>query len=75
MKPDIRKETGLIIGNGSEFLIGRCIVTKQLRWSISPYDAWKTRIRAQALSVAEKTGCEVFLFNPVVGQLRRYTGG
>lgn len=67
---DIRGETALIIRKDGEFLVGRIIFSDELRWSRSPWDAWKTRIRANARSIAEKTGGEIMLFNPVAGQLR-----
>lgn len=67
---DIRGETALIIRKDGEFLVGRIIFSNELRWSRSPWDAWKTRIRANARSIAEKTGGEIMLFNPVTGQLR-----
>lgn len=74
MKDDIRLQTGLIVRKGNEYLTGRCVVTGQFRWSDSPWDAWRTRIRAKARSVADKTGCEIYLFNPVAGQLKKYVG-
>ena len=67
---DIRGETALIIRKDGKFLVGRIIFSNELRWSRSPWDAWKTRIRANARSIAEKTGGEIMLFNPVAGQLR-----
>ena len=67
---DIRGETALIIRKDGEFLVGKIIFSNELRWSRSPWDAWKTRIRAKARSIAEKTGGEIMLFNPVTGQLR-----
>ena len=68
---DIRLETGLIIRKGCEYLVGRVIYTGELKWSLSPWDAWKTRVRANARSIADKTGGEIMLWNPVAGQLRK----
>ena len=68
---DIRLETGLIIRKDNEYLVGRVIYTGELRWSHSPWDAWKTRVRANARSIADKTGGEIMLWNPVAGQLRK----
>ena len=68
---DIRRKTGIIIGKDGMFLVGLIIGTNQLRWSTSPWDAWITRIPANVRSVAEKTGGETWLFNPVAGQIRR----
>jgi hypothetical protein len=68
---NIRLETGLIIRKDNEYLVGRVIYTGELRWSLSPWDAWKTRVRANARSIADKTGGEIMLWNPVAGQLRK----
>ena len=70
---DIRRKTVLIIRKGDEYLVGTILYSEDLRWSKSPWDAWKTRIRANARSIAEKTGGEIMLFNPVAGQLRKMT--
>ena len=72
MKDDIRRKTGLIIRKGNEFLVGTICYSKDLRWSISPWDAWKTRDPGAAQRVAEKVGGEIDLFNPVAGQRRAY---
>ena len=71
---DIRLATRLIIRNGNDYLIGRSSLTGQLRWSDSPWDAWWTRTRAKARSISDKTGYEIYLFNPIAGQLRKYGG-
>lgn len=71
-KDDIRLYTRLIVRNGNEYLVGVQMVTGQLRWSTSPYDAWGTRIRLNARMVAEKTNGTIYLFNPIVGQLKLY---
>lgn len=67
---DIRKSTVLIIKRGAEFLVGRIPYSTELRWSGSPYDAWSTRVREQAEAVARVTGGDLWLWNPVAGQLR-----
>lgn len=72
---DIRRKTCLIIRRGPEFLVGKVVFSEELRWSASPWDAWKTRIRANARSIAEKTGGEIMLFNPINGKIRKYRGG
>jgi hypothetical protein len=69
-KNDIRLYTRLIVRNGNEYLVGRQVGTGVLRWSRSPWDAWWTRTRIHARVIAEKTGSDVFLFNPITGQLR-----
>lgn len=74
-KDDIRLYTGLVIRKGNEYLVGVQAGTGLLRWSISPWDAWSTRIRANARTIAERTESDIYLFNPIVGQVRRYTNG
>ena len=67
---DIRRQTSLIVRRGNEYLVGYSGIF--LRWSISPYDAWKTRNRRAAKMVAEKVGGRLVLFNPIIGQKRDY---
>ena len=70
MKDDIRRETCLIIRRDGEYLVGTILYSTDLRWSISPYDAWMTRNRRQAEMVAQLAGGEPVLFNPIVNQLK-----
>ena len=72
---DIREKTVLIIGNGHEYLVGRQLGTGNLVWSISPWDAWFTRRPKDAKRVRDVIGGDLFLFNPVAGQIRRYREG
>ena len=72
---NIREETSLIIRKDGKYLVGKVICSPELRWSIYPWDAWRTRIRAKARTVAERTGGEIVLFNPVAGQIRKYKEG
>lgn len=67
---NIREETCLIIRRGAEFLVGTILYSSDLRWSTSPYDAWRTRTREHAERVARGTGGTIWLFNPAAGQLR-----
>ena len=67
---DIRRETCIIIRKNGEYLVGRIMGTADLRWSISRYEAWRTRDRAKAEDVARKTGGVMVLFNPVIGQTK-----
>lgn len=73
----IKLETGLIIKRGPEFLVGRIMGTRDLKWSLSPWDAWKTRDREAAEFVARETGGDLWLFNPILGQARKavFDGG
>ena len=67
---DIRKMTALIVRRGPMFLVGRKMMSREYRWSDSPWDAWRTRNRTVADAVAFVVGGELMLFNPVAGQLR-----
>ena len=66
---DIRKLTGIIIQKDGKYLVGRSCVGG-LRWSASPWDAWRTRKRDKAFIVADRVGGVRYLFNPVAGQIR-----
>ena len=67
---DIRKATVLIIKRGNEFLVGRIFGGRELKWSTSPWDAWYTRRRDEAEKVARVVGGNLWLFNPIAGQIR-----
>lgn len=68
---DIRLKTGLIIRRGREFLVGRILYSTEYRWSDSPWEAWRTRKKEEAEKIARRTGGEIWLFNPVAGQIRK----
>lgn len=67
---DIRRETCLIIRRENEYLVGRVIYTGELRWSLSPWDAWRTRDIEAARRVAGRVGGVPVLFNPIAGQMK-----
>ena len=67
---NIRLCTVLIIKRGSQYLVGRIPYSMEFRWSDSPFDAWKTREWETAEKVARLIGGDLWLFNPIVGQLR-----
>ena len=67
---DIRKETCIIIRKDGEYLVGTILYSTDLRWSWSPYDAWRTRRKEDAERVAGAVGGEMVLFNPIVNQKR-----
>ena len=71
---NIRLCTVLIVKRGSQFLVGRIPYSLEFRWSDSAYDAWSTRSREAAEDVAKLIGGELWLFNPVAGQLRELGG-
>ena len=68
---DIRLCTHVVIRKESEFLVGYVLYSSELRWSISPWDAWMTREAETAGKLARVTGGELWLFNPVAGQLKK----
>ena len=67
---DIRRETCIIIRKDGEYLVGTILYSTDLRWSRSPYDAWRTRRKEDAERVAGKVGGEMVLFNPIVKQMK-----
>ena len=72
---DIREQTHLIVKRGDGFLVGRILYSSEYRWSGSPWDAWMTRDWEAAKYWARKTGGDLWLFNPVAGQLREVRHG
>ena len=66
---DIRRKTCVIIRRGNEYLVARVIYSRELLWSSSPWDAWRTRDKEAARRVAGFGG-KMMLFNPVAAQLR-----
>ena len=67
---DIRAKTELIIKRGNEYMVGKILYSKEYRWSTCPWDAWCTRDREEAEYFARLTGGDIWLFNPIAGQLR-----
>ena len=59
-----------MIRKNGEYLVGTILGSKELRWSNTPYDAWKTRDMEKARRVAKRTGGIMVLFNPVVRQIK-----
>ena len=70
MKDDVRRATRLIIRKNGEYMVGRILYSRELRWSTSPNDAWWTRDMEKAEDMARKLGGIVVMYNPVVGQIR-----
>ena len=70
MTMNIRTKTCLIVKRGDSYLVGRILYSTEYRWSTCPWDAWKTRDREKAARIARRTGGDLWLFNPVAGQLR-----
>jgi len=65
---DIRTKTCIIIRKNGEYLVGTILYSTDLRWSISPYDAWRTRRKEDAQRVARAVGGEMVLFNPILNR-------
>ena len=66
--------TVLIVKRGAEYLVGRIPYSMEYRWSKSPYDAWTTRERDTARKVARRVGGDLWLWNPIAGQLKELGG-
>lgn len=67
---DIRTQTCIIIRKHGEYLVGTILYSRDLRWSYSTFDAWRTRDREAARRIARITSGELVLFNPIIGKTR-----
>ena len=67
-KNEIRRKTCLIIRKNGRYLKGRSMLTNEVEWTWSAYEAWRTRDRALAEEVAKATGGILMLFNPIVNR-------
>lgn len=67
---DYRLKTCIIIRRNNEYLVGMNWLSNELRWSIDPYDAWRTRKKDFAQEVARLVGGVMVLFNPILGEKR-----
>jgi len=72
---DIRTQTCLIIKRGHVFLVGTICYSRELRWSDSPWAAWRTRKWEKAEKLAAYTAGDLWLFNPISGELREVRHG
>ena len=64
----LRRETCIIIRKNGEYLVGTILYSRDLRWSYSAFDAWRTRDREAARRVARVVGGVLVLFNPIIGK-------
>ena len=64
----LRRETCIIIRKDGEYLVGTILYSRDLRWSYSAFDAWRTRDREAARRVARVVGGMLVLFNPIIGK-------
>lgn len=71
---NVRLCTVLIVKRGSMFMVGKIPYSAEFRWSNSAYDAWRTRDRQTAENVARIVGGDLWLWNPISGQLRELGG-
>ena len=69
-RDEIRKQTSLIIRKNGKYMVGSILYSTEIRWSLSAWDAWRTRDRELARVVARKTGGTTVLFNPITGEER-----
>ena len=70
MSVDIRTYTRVIIIKNREYLVGREVFSRELKWSTSPWDAWWTRNVEDAAKVANSVSGMLVLFNPVIGETK-----
>ena len=70
MRVDIRSYTRVIIRKDGEYLVGREMLGKTLKWSTSPWDAWWTRDMETARKMAKELGGIAVLFNPIIGKTK-----
>ena len=64
--------SGLIVRKDDIYLVGTIMYSMDLRWSRSPWDAWRTRDAQNAIRVARRVGGSLVFFNPITGEM---TGG
>ena len=70
MSVDIRLYTRLIVRKNGEYLVGREMLSRQLKWNTSPYDAWWTRSIDDGRKLANRVGGTLVLFNPAIGETK-----
>ena len=69
-RDELRRQTCIIIRKDGEYLVGTVLYSRDLRWSHSAFDAWRTRDREAARRVARITGGVLVLLNPIIGKTR-----
>lgn len=62
---DIRLYTRVIIRKNRQYLQCKSVMSGELIWTQSPYDAWWTRNAETARNVARQTGGTAMLWNPI----------
>ena len=67
-RDEIRRKTCIIIRKDGDYLVGTILYSRDLRWSYSAFDAWRTRDREAARRVARVVGGALVLFNPIIGK-------
>lgn len=70
MKQDIRTKTVLVVRKNGLWLSRAELATKRLVWDQHLSNAWMTRDKNEAMSVALKTGGTIYLFNPIVWRFK-----
>lgn len=69
-KDRINRKTVIIIRKNRLWLKGRDMLTREIEWTSSPYEAWKTKDEEQAAEVARRFGGIMVLFNPIINKKR-----
>lgn len=70
MSVDIREYTRVIVLKNRQYLVGRDMICRDLKWSPSPWEAWWTRDMDDARRLADRVGGVPVLFNPIVGETK-----
>ena len=70
MKEDIRTKTVLVIRKNGYWLSRVEMATGRIVWDQHLSNAWMTRNKQEAMSVAKKTGGTIYLFNPIVWRVK-----
>ena len=69
MSVDVRKYTRVIVRKNKEYLQCKGGIQNKLMWCSSPWDAWWTRDKEEAMLIAKTTGGIAVLFNSVTGDI------
>ena len=67
MTVDLRDYEEFVVRKGRLYMFS--VTDGYLRWTNSPYDAWRHKRRDKARMVAKRIGGRVCAFNPVTGEV------
>lgn len=69
MTVDTKERNCLIIRRNREYLVGFVLGSREIRWSVYAYDAWRTRDAKKAQEAERITGGKAMIFNPITGTI------